>query len=256
MQSVKALLDSKLSQITIDQVFVANDPISIPHKFNNKEDIEIAGFLTAILSWGMRKQIIEKASNLMQLMDNAPYQFLIQATAKDFNSLEQFQYRTFKGVDCHALVYALAMLYRESGGLEKVVLNGYRKGGIWEAIHHLRNTLLKYPHEKRTEKHLANPMKGSSAKRINMFLRWMVRTDESGIDFGLWKGIPSKDLICPLDVHTGKSARKLGLLTRKPDDRKAADELTAKLRRFDSNDPVKYDLALFMLSMDKQIQTI
>jgi len=255
MQDIKKLLDFKLNQITREQLFVADDPISIPHRFVKKEDIEISGFLTAILSWGMRRQIIERAGFLMQLMDHAPHQFVMQATDRDFSHLEQFQYRTFKGVDCHALVYALAMIYRQSGSMEEVFSEGYKNGGIWEAIVFTRNTLLKFPHEKRTEKHLANPGKGSSAKRINMFLRWMVRKDDDGIDFGIWKNIPTKDLICPLDLHTGKAARKLGLLNRKQDDRKAAEELTMQLRKMDSDDPVKYDLALFMLSMDQQLES-
>ncbi len=254
MIHIKALLDSKLSQITKDLIFIANDPISIPHQFSSKEDIEIAGFLTALLSWGMRKQIIERAGILMQLMDNAPYQFLMQAKARDFSRLEQFQYRTFKGIDCHALVYALAMIYRKHDGLEQTFSSGFAQGNIWDAIVFVRKILLSYPHEKRTEKHLANPEKGASAKRINMFLRWMVRQDESGIDFGLWKSIPAHALICPLDLHTGRSARELGLLKRKQDDKKAADELTNQLLLFDNHDPVKYDLALFMLSMDKQLQ--
>jgi uncharacterized protein (TIGR02757 family) len=252
--NIKAILDSKLAQITKDQIFVADDPISIPHRFSIKEDIEIAGFLTAILSWGMRRQIIERAGFLMKLMDNAPYQFLMHAEAKDFSRLEQFQYRTFKGIDCHALTHALAMIYRKHGGLEQTFTSGFAQGNIWDAIVVVRNILLSYPHEKRTEKHLANPQKGASAKRINMFLRWMVRQDEAGIDFGLWKNIPAKALICPLDLHTGKAARKLGLLKRKQDDKKAADELTAQLLLFDAHDPVKYDLALFMLSMDKQLE--
>jgi uncharacterized protein (TIGR02757 family) len=254
MIDIKALLDSKLAQITKDQIFVADDPICIPHRFSKKEDIEIAGFLTAILSWGMRRQIIERAGFLMQLMDNAPFQFLMQAEARDFSRLEQFQYRTFKGIDCHALTYALAMIYKNQGGLEQAFSSGFVQGNIWDAIVFVRNILLSYPHEKRTEKHLANPEKGASAKRINMFLRWMVRQDESGIDFGLWKNISTKALICPLDLHTGNAARKLGLLQRKQDDKRAADELTAQLLLFDASDPVKYDLALFMLSIDKQLE--
>jgi uncharacterized protein (TIGR02757 family) len=168
--------------------------------------------------------------------------------------LEQFQYRTFKGIDCHALTYALAMIYKNQGGLEQAFSSGFVQGNIWDAIVFVRNILLSYPHEKRTEKHLANPEKGASAKRINMFLRWMVRQDESGIDFGLWKNISTKALICPLDLHTGNAARKLGLLQRKQDDKRAADELTAQLLLFDASDPVKYDLALFMLSIDKQLE--
>ncbi|MDD4373928.1 MAG: TIGR02757 family protein [Bacteroidales bacterium] len=256
MENIKTLLDFKLIQITREQLFVANDPISIPHRFTKKEDIEISAFLTAILSWGMRRQIIERAGFLMQLMDHAPHQFVMQASDRDFSRLEQFQYRTFKGIDCHALINAVAMIYRHSGGLEVIFSNAYKNGGIWEAIVFARESLLKFPHEKRTEKHLANPNKGSSAKRFNMFLRWMVRKDETGIDFGIWKSISTKDLICPLDLHTGKAARKLGLLIRKQDDRKAADELTIQLRKMDPCDPVKYDLALFMLSMEKQLDSL
>ena len=226
--------------------FIAEDPISIPHCFTRKEDIEISGFLTALISWGRRPAILKSASKLMQFMDNAPYEFIIHHNEEDLKQLTGFVYRTFNSSDLLFLVEALRQIYLEQGSLEKVCETCFWKTGTVKGlISGLRAELLKTSHLSRSEKHLAAPEKGSAAKRINMFLRWMVRRDDSGVDFGLWKGIPSSALMIPLDVHSGNTARKLGLLQRKQNDWKAVEELTGKLREFNPKDPVKYDFALF-----------
>lgn len=232
--------------------FIVNDPISIPHLFSAKEDVEIAGFLAALLSWGQRKTIINKSKELMQRMDNAPYQFVTQANEKDFLQLESFKHRTFNGVDAMTLISALRHIYANESGLEAIFTRGFNQGGAYRAIELLSETVFSLPHLPRTQKHLARPSKGSAAKRINMFLRWMVRNDNSGVDFGLWHGISPAQLICPLDVHSGNTARKTGLLLRPQNDWQAAMELTRELRTIDANDPVKFDFALFGLSVNKQ----
>ncbi len=226
--------------------FIQGDPISIPHQFTRKEDIEISGFLTAIIAWGRRDQIIKSANYLMELMENNPYDFVINAGPSELKKLTHFYYRTFKADDLLFLVEALKNIYNNYGGLEQVAIDGFSKqNNIKDVILNIRGHLLQTEHLKRSEKHLANPESGSAAKRINMFLRWMIRQDDKGVDFGLWKSIPQSKLMCPLDVHSGRVARKLGLLTRTQNDWKAVEELTANLRKFDPDDPVKYDFALF-----------
>ncbi len=226
--------------------FIKTDPISIPHRFTVKEDIEISGFLTALISWGNRKAILKSASVLMTFFENEPYHFITIASLSEFKRFEKFVYRTFNADDLLFLISALRTVYREKGGLEEVVSNSFQKhGSIKETIINLRETLLQTEHLARSEKHLANPAKGSAAKRINMFLRWMVRKDDRGVDFGIWQRIPASALMCPLDIHSGNVARAMGLLQRKQNDWKAVEELTGRLRQFDKNDPVKYDFALF-----------
>ena len=232
--------------------FIETDPIYIPHQFTEKEDIEIAGFLTALIAWGRRSSILKNAQSLIERMDFAPYDFIQNSQDEDQESLQGFVHRTFNEIDCLALVKALSWVYREKGGLEAIFSQGIQAdsadvlGGIVSA----RTQLVSIPHfPKRTHKHLANPLQGSAAKRINMFLRWMVRSDSNGVDFGLWKQIAPAQLICPLDVHTGNVARKLGLLQRKQNDWKAAVELTEALRAYCPEDPIKYDYSLFGLGV-------
>ncbi len=245
MLSLKELLDSRVEKYN-HPGFIITDPISIPHRFTNKNDIEIAGFLTALISWGNRKAILKSSIRMVELMGNEPGNFISNASEEEFKLLENFVYRTFNGDDLLFLVYALRNLYRTKGGLEQVANDYYQKNNqIKDVITGLRMELLKTNHLLRSEKHLANPLKGSAAKRINMFLRWMVRRDNNGVDFGLWQQISPASLMCPLDVHSGATARKLGLLTRKQNDWKAVEELTAGLRKLDASDPVKYDIALF-----------
>jgi len=245
LPKLKIFLDEKVAQYN-QRTFISGDPVSIPHKFSIKADIEISGFLTALISWGRRDMIIQSANYLMELMDNNPFEFIINASKSDLKRLSLFYYRTFKADDLLFLIEALRIVYTEHGGLEQITRDGFDKNGkVKDSIIHIRKVLLQSPHLVRSEKHLANLEKGSAAKRINMFLRWMVRNDKNGVDFGLWKSIPPSALLCPLDVHSGRTARKLGLLLRKQNDWKAVEELTSNLRLLDPDDPVKYDYALF-----------
>ncbi len=250
-ESMYELLEDRYERYNTPD-FIETDPIYIPHQFTEKEDIEIAGFLTALIAWGRRSSILKNAQSLMERMDFAPYDFIQNSQDEDKESLQGFVHRTFNEVDCLALVNALSWVYREKGGLEAIFSQGIQahsenvQGGIVSA----RKQLISIPpFPKRTHKHLANPIQGSAAKRINMFLRWMVRHDSNGVDFGLWKQISPRQLICPLDVHTGNVARKLGLLQRKQNDWKAAVELTEALRAYCPEDPIKYDYSLFGLGV-------
>lgn len=245
MKELKSLLDSKVEQYNHPR-FIELDPISIPHRFSDPHDIEIAGFLTALISWGNRKAILKSAAHLLELMENEPANFITTASEKEFKRLEKFVYRTFNGDDLLFLVYALRNVYRTKGGLEGIANAHFQKRGeVKDVVVGLRTELLQTEHLSRSEKHLANPLKGSAAKRINMFLRWMVRRDNNGVDFGLWQQLSPAALMCPLDVHSGNTARNLGLLSRKQNDWKAVEELTYNLRKLDKSDPVKYDFALF-----------
>jgi len=226
--------------------FINNDPISIPHIFRRKEDIEISGFLTAIISWGQRKTIVSNGNKLMQIMDNEPFAFIMNANEKELAKLGGFVHRTFNAIDCLYFIASLQNIYCNHGGLQSVFEKGYSfDNTIKSAIIYFRSVFFKLPYIARTQKHIANVTANSSAKRINMFLRWMVRDDNRLVDFGLWNGIPASALHIPLDVHSGNVARKLGLLTRKQDDWKAVEELTSELCFHDASDPVKYDYALF-----------
>jgi uncharacterized protein (TIGR02757 family) len=243
-QSTKKILDSKYEQYCQEE-FILPDPIQIPHLFHKKEDIEIAAFLSATIAWGQRPVIIKNAKKLMGLLEYEPYNFILNHTVADTIGFAKFRHRTLISEDIVYFLTALKNIYTHHGGLEKVVLTGYREGGVKQALIHLNEVFFSWPHLKRTEKHLSNPLKNSAAKRLNMFLRWMVRTDKSGIDFGLWTEISPGSLMLPLDVHTATQATKLGLLTRKTRDWPAVEEVTANLRLFDPADPVKYDFALF-----------
>lgn len=248
MKNLKQYLDEQVAVFN-NPAFIASDPVSIPHRFSEKRDIEISGFITAALSWGNRTSIISKASELMTLMDKEPINFLHNSQEKDFGRFSKYVYRTFNADDCIFLLQALRNIYLENESLENVFFKGYTKeNDVYSGIESLRNELLKTQHLSRSEKHISSPDKGSAAKRINMFLRWMVRKDDAGVDFGIWHKIDQADLICPLDLHSSKTARQLGLLTRTANDKKAALELTRNLRLLDPKDPVKYDFALFGLS--------
>ncbi len=247
MMQLKSRLDEHLHKY-MHAAFVLDDPICIPHQFTHKEDIEIAGFFAAILSWGQRKTIISKANALMELMDGTPHAFLMHATEQDLKRFQHFRHRTFQPDDFYAIFNGLRMIYLHHGGLEGLLTRAFREKDAWHALGMLHETLFSYPHLPRSRKHISNPATGSACKRLNMFLRWMVRPDEAGVDFGIWKGISAADLLCPLDVHVANTARKLKLLNRKLNDRKAVDELMTVLRKFDPQDPVKYDFALFGMS--------
>ena len=228
--------------------FIDSDPVSIPHLFTKKQDIEIAGFLTATISWGNRKSIISNSGRLMQMMDWDPHNFILDASENDLAPLRKFVHRTFNGNDCIFFLQSLKNCYRNHGGLEKLFSMDVHKG-LKETISGFRRIFLELSHDPHVGKHIADPLKNASAKRILMFLRWMVRNDSHGVDFGLWRKISPSELMCPLDVHSGNVARKLGLLTRNANDWKAVEELTASLRLFDPDDPVKYDFALFGLGV-------
>ncbi|MEI6141362.1 MAG: TIGR02757 family protein [Mariniphaga sp.] len=247
LSELKAFLDEKYSQYNCVS-FIETDPISIPRLFSRKEDIEIAGFLSATIAWGQRITIIRNANKLVELMDGQPYEYLTNSSFGDLKRFGTFVHRTFNGVDCSYFILALSEIYKEKGGLEKLFSDGLAiDGTIKTAITCFREGFLSYVPPPRTGKHIANPSTGSSTKRINMFLRWMVRPAKCGVDFGLWNSIPTSALMMPLDVHSGNVARKLGLLHRTQNDWQAVEELTANLRLFDPADPVKYDFALFGL---------
>ncbi|EAR15725.1 MULTISPECIES: TIGR02757 family protein [Robiginitalea] len=243
----REFLDAKVSSYQQPE-FLETDPIRIPHSFRRKEDIEISGFLAATIAWGNRKSIIRSANRMMELMGQAPFDFVMQATPSDLDSLDGFVHRTFNADDLRTFTRALRHIYSEHGGLEGVFTK-YAPSGMQPAISRVREHFFEIPHAPRTRKHFSDPARGSAAKRLNMFLRWMVRPASGGVDFGLWKNIPPAILSCPLDVHSGKVARALGLLKRKQNDARAVAELDTSLRKLDPVDPVKYDFALFGLGV-------
>ncbi len=244
MQMLCQLLEEKYVLYNRPE-FIEHDPVSIPHLFARKENIEISGFLTATISWGQRKTIINNARNLMSLMDHDPYSYIMDVTEHEISQLK-FSHRTFNSVDLRFFILSLRNIYQHYGGLEQVFNEVYRKtNDVAECLKRFRGLFFEIPHESRTEKHIADIHKNASAKRLNLFLRWMIRKDNAGVDFGIWNEIPASALYIPLDVHTGNISRKLGLLSRKQNDWKAVVELTDRLRKLDAADPVKYDYALF-----------
>lgn len=247
VENLQSFLDQKVNSFNHTS-FIETDPIQVPAQFTTKENIEIAGFLSATLAWGQRPTIIRNAMRLITLMNNNPIEFLRKTTEDEWDTFLDFKHRTFNGIDCIYFLKVLKHIYQNHNGLEQVFTDGYLKDGtIFSALVHFRKVFFELEHEHRTEKHVSDVMKGAAAKRLNMYLRWMIRSDNTGVDFGLWKQIPASALMLPLDVHTGNVARKLGLLTRTQNDWRAVEEITAKLREFDPNDPVKYDFALFGL---------
>ncbi len=229
--------------------FIDSDPVQIPHMFIRKEEREIAGFLTAVISWGNRTSIINSARRIMQLFDHSPYDFIMNYRDQDLKKISGFLHRTFNSDDLITFIPALRKLYKHNNGLEGIFTAHKTDISLQPAIHEFKKEFFNIPHLERTRKHLPDPFCGSAAKRINMFLRWMVRKDHAGVDFGLWKDISASALSCPLDIHSGKVARKLGLLKRKQNDAKAVAELDHNLREMDPYDPVKYDYALFGLGV-------
>ena len=245
---LKEFLDAKVLEYNHPK-FLEDDPIQIPHRFTRKEDIEVSAFLTATIAWGNRKSIINNATKLMELMGNTPYDFIMNHTEDDLEKLSPFVHRTFNSIDLAYFVSSLQNIYKNHGGLETVFTEYQTKDSMQPAISKFKEVFFELPHQTRTQKHVSDPNKGSAAKRINMFLRWMVRDSATGVDFGLWKNIESAKLSCPLDVHSGNVARKLKLLKRKQNDAKALQELDKNLRKLDATDPVKYDFALFGLGV-------
>ncbi len=245
MKELKELLEEKYYEYN-NSSFIDYDPICIPHMFFRKENIEISSFLTAILAWGNRKSIINNSRKLMSLLDDDPIDFVINAREKDYMVLDSFCHRTFCGIDAVYFLRSLSNIYKIHGGLEQLFSDEFKlKGNVKDCLIRLRKVFFELEHPLRTEKHMADVRKGASAKRLNMFLRWMIRKDNKGVDFGLWLKIPSSALFIPLDIHSGNVARNLGLLKRRQNDWEAVEELTSALRCFDADDPVKYDFALF-----------
>lgn len=234
--------------------FIENDPILIPHQFDKKEDIEIAAFLMASIAWGNRKSIITNGQKLMRLMDEQPFDFICNHSKKDLKVFNTFVHRTFNGLDCVFFIQSLQHMYLNLGGLENCfTVPNKNEANIKNHIVAFRNQFLLTKHLSRSEKHISNPDKNSSAKRLCMFLRWMVRNDKQGVDFGIWKNIKTSQLCLPLDVHTGNISRQLGLLQRTQNDWKAVEEITTQLKAFDANDPIKYDFALFGIGANKAL---
>lgn len=242
---IRDLLEEKVIQYN-NPKFIESDPIQIPHQYSLKEDIEIAGFLTATISWGNRKMIIRNAQNMMNILGNSPFDFIMQ---KNHNHIDRYVHRTFNEIDLNYFIKALHNIYTKHKGLESIFSTHTDSDNLQNSIHEFKQIFFEIEHPARTQKHVSDPFKGSAAKRINMFLRWMIRKDNAGVDFGIWESISPSSLSCPLDVHSGNVARKLGLLTRKQNDAKALSELDSSLRAMDSNDPVKYDFALFGLGV-------
>ena len=245
---LKEFLDSKVQQYN-NPKFIESDPIQIPHQFNKKEDIEISAFLTATIAWGNRKSIINNAKQMMELLDNSPYDFVLNHSETDLEKLLLFVHRTFNGDDFIQFITSLQHIYKNHGGLESVFSKQTENDSVQSSISKFKSVFFEIEHLQRTQKHISDPLKNSAAKRLNMFLRWMVRNDKTGVDFGIWKSLSPAQLSCPLDVHSGNVARKLGLLKRKQNDAKALLELDIALRKLDAIDPVKYDFALFGLGV-------
>ncbi|CAM3556228.1 hypothetical protein FSS13T_07470 [Flavobacterium saliperosum S13] len=245
---LKSFLDEKVELYNRPD-FIESDPIQIPHLFTQKEDIEIAGFLAATIAWGNRKMIINNAKKMMNLMGNAPYDFVMSHNENDLERFSTFVHRTFNSQDFVGFIKGLQHIYQSHNGLETVFTKYQESNSMQKSISEFKKTFFEINHLPRTEKHISDPMNGSAAKRINMYLRWNCRQDNKGVDLGIWKSISPASLSCPLDVHSGNVARKLGLLNRKQNDAKALFELDTNLRLLDANDPVKYDFALFGLGV-------
>ncbi len=229
--------------------FIKSDPIQIPRRFSRKEDIEISAFLAAVIAWGQRTTIINSANRLMMWMDQSPYEFVMNFGERDLKPFEKFVHRTFNGDDCLAFLHALKRIYQCEGGLETLFQTSLKgeKTNPGRGLSRFKASFFSGDHLHRTRKHLPDPLQGSAAKRMNMYLRWMVRKDAAGVDFGIWKTINPAILYIPLDVHTARVARKLGMLKRKQNDWKAVMELTRNLRKVDPADPARLDFALFGL---------
>ncbi len=244
---LKEFLDEKVYEFN-NVNFIEPDPISVPHRYSLKEDIEIASFLASSIAWGNRTIITKNGHRMMDLLGDSPYDFVMSHQDYQLARLETFVHRTFNGEDLKYFIKALKHVYSNHGGLESIFIKYQTENSLQPAIHELNRIFFEIEHPQRTRKHVADPLKGSVAKRINMNLRWLCRKDSKGVDFGIWDICPSK-LSCPLDVHSGNVARKLGLIDRKNNDLKALEELDKSLRELDSKDPVKYDFALFGLGI-------
>lgn len=270
-EDIRAFLEAKVHQYNQPN-FIPNDPVSIPHLFTQKQDIEIMGLWAAVLAWGQRVTIINKCHELISLMDGAPYDFIMNHEESDLKKLLYFKHRTFNDTDTLYFISFFRHHYSNYDSLEDafssepVVILSDSEGSsardtetkssithlVENALNYFRDYFFSFPdYPHRTKKHISSPAQGSTCKRLNMFLRWMVRKDDRGVDFGIWNKIKPGDLIMPCDLHVDRVARKLGLITRKQTDWQTAVELTERLREFDPGDPVKYDFALFGLGIEE-----
>ena len=248
---LKEFLDEK-ADFYEHKEFIQNDPIIIPHEYEDKFDIEISGFIISIISWGNRKSIINSGYKIIDILESSPYDFIMNHSQKDLKRIKGSIHRTFNSDDLVFFIKSLKNIYTNYNGLEGIISNVKNGNNLQERISNFKKIFFELNHLERTKKHLPDPLKGSAAKRFNMFLRWMVRSNKKGVDFGLWKSILPSELSCPLDVHTGNIARKLSLLKRTQNDSLALNELDRKLREMDKNDPVKYDFALFGLGINEK----
>ncbi len=246
LKKLKLKLDEQVKKYETPE-FILSDPISIPHRFSKQEDIEIAALFSATIAWGSRPSIIKSADKLMQLMENSPYDFIMSASEKQLDSLQAFYHRTFNGTDTVAFAKALRALYKKTN-IEKIFEKQTEDEPLIERMDRFRNIMIQNMPE-RTKKHVANIKKGSAAKKLNLFLRWLVRPSTGGVDLGIWKTVSPAELFLPLDLHTARISRRLGILTRKQNDLKAVQEVTTVLRQLCPEDPVKYDFALFTVDV-------
>jgi len=247
-KELKDFLDEKVLEYN-NPNFIESDPIQIPHRYILKEDIEISSFLTATIAWGNRKMIIKNSNQMMELLGNSPYDFVMNHKTSDLDKFDGFVHRTFNSVDFKYFIKSLKNIYLNHDGMESIFQKHATETTIQPAIHEFKKIFFSLDHQVRSQKHVGDPNKGSACKRLNMMLRWLVRNDNAGVDFGIWKIVSTSILSCPLDVHSGNVARKLGLLKRKQNDAKALLELDMALRELDPLDPVKYDFALFGLGV-------
>jgi uncharacterized protein (TIGR02757 family) len=252
-QELKEYLEEKYLQFNTHS-FIECDPVSIPHGFTDNRDREIAGFLAAAIAWGRRDLILRSSRKMMDLMGNSPYDFIMSSGTTDLERFSGFVHRTFNSEDFITFLHSLRQVYSVYDSMEDAIVTGMKNGGsLCDGLAGLRSIFFSQPHPRRAEKHFADIRSGAAGKRLFMFLRWMVRDDGRGVDFGIWKKISPAQLFIPLDLHSGNTARKLGLLERKQNDFRAVDELTSVLRLFDPDDPVKYDFALFGLGVNEKL---
>lgn len=246
---LKLFLDESVDKYNTRD-FIQDDPVKIPHRYIRKQDVEIAGFVAATLAWGNRKMIIKNASKLLRIMGESPYDYVMSFDESRIHDFDGFVHRTFNAHDAEQFMWSFKGLYTRFQSMEDVFLKFGEKDTLQPAISQFKTVFFDEAKFERSKKHVSDPLKGSAAKRINMFLRWMVREDNRGVDLGIWNRISPAVLSCPLDVHSGNVARKLGILNRKQNDAKALAELDKALRRFDATDPVKYDFALFGIGVN------
>jgi uncharacterized protein (TIGR02757 family) len=250
-EKLKALLEEKYDKFNTTN-FLEQDPLGIPHRFNRKQDIEISGFFAAILAWGNRKSIITNCNKLMHLMDEAPYEFVTLHSPTDLKRFEKFVHRTFNSTDLLFVIEAFKSIYTNFNSLEPLFVPNKSDNTVKSGLENFHQYFFDLPYAPlRSKKHIATPAKKSACKRLNMYLRWMVRSDSRGVDFGIWKSIKPAQLICPLDVHVLRTANELKLLNTSKSDWQTAELLTSKLRKFDPTDPVKYDFALFGMGLER-----